>query len=396
MKTSQNIPQLYKQFLSGRCTPEELQELFRYFGTTDEEVLRELITQAPDDENDYQSISIERAEKLGHLYQNIKARTQVSKAYKWKYAVTIAATFFIISTFIIYFLKRSDNKAAQQVQLMAQDVKPGKQAATLTLASGRKVFLSDAIDGKIAEESGVRITKDKNGLITYEITENQSEPNGTNTLSTSRGETYQVILPDKSKVWLNAASSISYSTSLRERDGERRVMLSGEAYFAVAKDKSRPFIVKTNSQEVRVLGTHFNVNSYADKNSAVTTLEEGSVMVNPLNKKINPTILKPGQQSLFNGSSLSIETANMEAALGWKNGLFVFDQASVPEVMKQISRWYNIDMEYKGKIPDDKIGGDSSRQSDLSAVLRMLELVNVRYKIVNPSSENDLKIIINP
>ena len=233
-------------------------------------------------------------------------------------------------------------------------------------------------------------------MITYEITGNQSEPNGTNTLSTSRGETYQVILPDKSKVWLNATSSISYSTSLRERDGERRVMLSGEAYFAVAKDKSRPFIVRTANQEVRVLGTHFNVNSYADKNSTVTTLEEGSVMVNPLNKKINPTILKPGQQSLFNGSSLSIETANMEAALGWKNGLFVFDQASVPEVMQQISRWYNIDVEYKGVIPEDKIGGDISRQSDLSAVLRMLELVNIRYKIINTSSGNDLKIVINP
>ncbi|MBN9284108.1 MULTISPECIES: FecR family protein [unclassified Flavobacterium] len=396
MKTSQNIPQLYKQFLSGRCTPEELQELFRYFGTTDEEVLRNLITQAPDDENDYQSISTERAEKLGHLYQNIKARTQVSKTYKWKYAVTIAATLFIISTFVIYFLKRSNNKTAQQAQVLTEDVRPGKQAATLTLASGKKIFLSDAINGKIAEESGVRITKDKNGLITYEITGNQSEPNGTNTLSTSRGETYQVILPDKSKVWLNATSSISYSTSLRERDGERRVMLSGEAYFAVAKDKSRPFIVRTANQEVRVLGTHFNVNSYADKNSTVTTLEEGSVMVNPLNKKINPTILKPGQQSLFNGSSLSIETANMEAALGWKNGLFVFDQASVPEVMQQISRWYNIDVEYKGVIPEDKIGGDISRQSDLSAVLRMLELVNIRYKIINTSSGNDLKIVINP
>jgi len=396
VKTSQNIPQLYKQFLSGRCTPEELQELFRYFGTTDEEVLRNLITQAPDDENDYQSISTERAEKLGHLYQNIKARTQVSKTYKWKYAVTIAATLFIISTFVIYFLKRSNNKTAQQAQVLTEDVRPGKQAATLTLASGKKIFLSDAINGKIAEESGVRITKDKNGLITYEITGNQSEPNGTNTLSTSRGETYQVILPDKSKVWLNATSSISYSTSLRERDGERRVMLSGEAYFAVAKDKSRPFIVRTANQEVRVLGTHFNVNSYADKNSTVTTLEEGSVMVNPLNKKINPTILKPGQQSLFNGSSLSIETANMEAALGWKNGLFVFDQASVPEVMQQISRWYNIDVEYKGVIPEDKIGGDISRQSDLSAVLRMLELVNIRYKIINTSSGNDLKIVINP
>ena len=128
MKTSQNIPQLYKQFLSGRCTPEELQELFRYFGTTDEEVLRNLITQAPDDENDYPSISTERAEKLGHLYQNIKARTQVSKTYKWKYAVTIAATLFIISTFVIYFLKRSNNKTAQQAQVLTEDVRPGKQA----------------------------------------------------------------------------------------------------------------------------------------------------------------------------------------------------------------------------------------------------------------------------
>lgn len=396
MKTSQNIPQLYKQFLSGRCTPEELQELFRYFGTTDEEVLRNLISQVPDEEDDHEPITVARAEKLGYLYQNIKARTHTSKAYKWKYAVTIAATLFIISTFIIYFLKRSDNTTVQQAQVLTEDVKPGKQAATLTLADGRKIFLSDAINGKIAEESGVRITKDKNGLITYEISGDQSEPNSTNTLSTSRGETYQVILPDKSKVWLNAASSITYSTSLKERGEERRILLSGEAYFEVAKNKTRTFIVKTSSQEVKVLGTHFNVNSYADKNRIVTTLEEGSVMVNPLDKKINPVVLKPGQQSLLNGASLSIEPANLEAVLGWKNGLFVFEQASVPDVMKEISRWYNIDVEYNGKIPDDKIGGGISRQSDLSAVLRMLELVNVKYKIVSTTSSSSLKIVINP
>ncbi|WP_286920398.1 FecR family protein [Flavobacterium sp. UBA4197] len=396
MKTSQNIPQLYKQFLSGRCTPEELQELFRYFGTTDEEVLRNLISQVPDEEDDHEPITVARAEKLGYLYQNIKARTHTSKAYKWKYAVTIAATLFIISTFIIYFLKRSDNTTVQQAQVLTEDVKPGKQAATLTLADGRKIFLSDAINGKIAEESGVRITKDKNGLITYEISGDQSEPNSTNTLSTSRGETYQVILPDKSKVWLNAASSITYSTSLKERGEERRILLSGEAYFEVAKDRTRPFIVKTNAQEVKVLGTHFNVNSYADKNRIVTTLEEGSVQINPLDKRINPVVLKPGQQSQLSATSLSIEPANMESVLGWKNGLFVFEQASVPDVMKEISRWYNIDVEYNGKIPDDKIGGGISRQSDLSAVLRMLELVNVKYKIVSTTSSGSLKIVINP
>jgi len=396
VKTSQNIPQLYKQFLSGRCTPEELQELFRYFGTTDEEVLRNLISQVPDEEDDHEPITVARAEKLGYLYQNIKARTHTSKAYKWKYAVTIAATLFIISTFIIYFLKRSDNTTVQQAQVLTEDVKPGKQAATLTLADGRKIFLSDAINGKIAEESGVRITKDKNGLITYEISGDQSEPNSTNTLSTSRGETYQVILPDKSKVWLNAASSITYSTSLKERGEERRILLSGEAYFEVAKDRTRPFIVKTNAQEVKVLGTHFNVNSYADKNRIVTTLEEGSVQINPLDKRINPVVLKPGQQSQLSATSLSIEPANMESVLGWKNGLFVFEQASVPDVMKEISRWYNIDVEYNGKIPDDKIGGGISRQSDLSAVLRMLELVNVKYKIVSTTSSGSLKIVINP
>ncbi|MPT34290.1 MAG: DUF4974 domain-containing protein, partial [Flavobacterium sp.] len=292
-------------------------------------------------------------------------------------------------------LKRSDNTTVQQAQVLTEDVKPGKQAATLTLADGRKIFLSDAINGKIAEESGVQITKDKNGLITYEISDDQSEPNSTNTLSTSRGETYQVILPDKSKVWLNAASSITYSTSLKERGEERRILLSGEAYFEVAKDRTRPFIVKTNTQEVKVLGTHFNVNSYENESTVKTTLIEGSIIVKPtISTNIKAKKLIPGQQADLNKSSLLIYKADIESVLAWKNGLFTFNEASVLEVMQQISRWYDIDVEYKGVIPDEKISGGISRQSDLKAVLKMLELINIKYQLENSASGK--KIIINP
>jgi ferric-dicitrate binding protein FerR (iron transport regulator) len=187
-----------------------------------------------------------------------------------------------------------------------------------------------------------------------------------------------VVLPDGSKVFLNAASSLTYPISfvaLRER----RVELKGEAYFEVAKDKNHPFIVKTQNQEIKVLGTHFNINSYADEPLTKTTLVEGSVLVKASGIQ---QILKPGSQAINGYDGLRIVEANMDEVLAWKNGYFMFDSESIESVMRKISRWYNIDVAFKGNVSKDKFGGTVSRFANVSQVLRKLEYTNKVHFII--------------
>ncbi len=396
VKNSQNIQHLFNRFLSRKCTHEELEELFEHFGTTDEETLRNLITSTPIDDDDALATDPVRAEKLGDLYLGIKQHIFAVKQKQaaWKKFVAIAAILMAIATTAAYFIRSKDEFKSQPVLASIDDVKPGRNAATLTLSNGKQIILSDQANGKFAEEAGIIINKATNGQLVYEVLANNTATNKTNTLTTARGETYQVTLPDQTKVWLNAASSLTYSASLGMRSETRTVMLSGEAYFEVAHDKTRPFIVKTQEQVVKVLGTHFNVNSYGDNGQTITSLAEGSVQVHPTTASLAAKILKPGQKSVMNSKNLTVAPANLETDLAWKNGLFTFEEASVPEVMQQISRWYNIDIHYNGAIPKERISGGISRQSDLKVVLRMLELIKISYKVENSTNGRKTLVIL--
>lgn len=396
MENSQNIQHLFGRFLSRKCTHEELEELFEHFGTTDEETLRNLITSAPTDDDDTLATDPARAEKLGDLYLGIKQHIFVKKQKQavWKQFVAIAAILMAIATTAVYFIRSKDEFKSQPVIASIDDIKPGKNSATLTLSDGKKIILSEQRTGELAKEAGIKISKDANGQLVYQVLANNTETNTTNTLTTVRGETYQVTLPDQTKVWLNAASNLTYSASLGTRSEARTVTLSGEAYFEVAHDKNRPFIVKTQEQTVKVLGTHFNVNSYGDNGQTITSLAEGSVQVQPTMAIIAAKILKPGQKSVMNGKNLAVVSANLETDLAWKNGLFTFEEASVPEVMQQISRWYNIDIHYNKEIPKERISGGISRQSDLKVVLRMLELIKISYKVENSTNGRKTLVIL--
>lgn len=385
MENSQKIQYLFDRFLSRQCSPEELQELFKHFGTTDEEALRSLITATPLDDDDTLATNPARAEKLGDLYLGIKQHifAEKQKQAVWKTYVAIAAILLAIATSAAYFLRSKDVLNNKPVIASIDDVKPGKNAATLTLSSGKQIILTDQGIGELANEAGISISKNADGQLIYKIEANSDATDKTNTLTTTQGETYQLILPDNSKVWLNAASSLTYAASLGSRGGQRTVKLTGEAYFEVSHDKSRPFIVQTATQNVKVLGTHFNVNSYGDNGQMITTLAEGSVQVQPALHSLSAKILKPGQKSILGRSAINIAVANLETALAWKNGLFTFEEATVPEVMQQISRWYNIDVRYNAAIPNERISGGISRQSDLKMVLKMLELIKLNYKLEN-------------
>jgi len=265
----------------------------------------------------------------------------------------------------------------QLKQITEASIAPGKQSATLTLADGRKIILSDATAGRLAQEEGVTISKTADGQIVYEI-KGAADANLVNRLTTAKGETYQVKLPDGTLVALNAASSLKYTTAMVS-NGQRVVELTGEGYFEVAKDKAHPFIVKTSGQEIKVLGTHFNVNAYEDEETLRTTLLEGSVQVSFQGHK---SVLKPGEQAIVKNNNIHVADADVEAAVAWKNGEFVFTGQSITEVMNILSRWYNVEVEFKGPKTNERFESSLPKDKDITEVLELLELTNtVHFKI---------------
>jgi transmembrane sensor len=294
----------------------------------------------------------------------------------FKYSVA-AAVLILVGTGI-FFYKQYDKKRDQNVITAAMDIAPGKKSATLTLANGKKIRLSDVNNGSLAKEAGVTISKTKEGELVYEIEDTDIQSNQMNTLTTAKGETYKIRLPDGSLVWLNAASSLIYPASLN-RNGVRRVELRGEGYFEIAKDKKHPFVVKTVQQEVTVLGTHFNISAYPEESVTLTTLLEGSVEV--ANSK-EQKILVPNQQSATSGNGFSVKTVETDDVIAWKNGLFVFNDESLENIMREVSRWYDIEVIYRNADKNKLFFGGISRYDHLSGILKKLELTEgVHFKL---------------
>jgi len=200
-----------------------------------------------------------------------------------------------------------------------------------------------------------------------------------NTVSTPKGGQYRIILPDGTNVWLNAASSISYPTVFK--GAERLVTLNGEGYFEVTKNKAMPFRVKSAMQTIEVLGTHFNINAYTDETRVKTTLLEGSVKVISATRS---TFITPGEQAAISRAGngiISKQRVNVDKEVAWKNGVFSFADEDIRAVMRQVSRWYDIDVVYEGDIPDEKFFGEISRSSNLGDVFRILELNNMKFAV---------------
>jgi len=291
----------------------------------------------------------------------------------WPRIVAAAALLAIVVSATFWWLKDSGSHPQY-----ANDIAPGKMGATLTLANGKKISLTGASNGEIAKELGLSISKTASGQIVYHIERGQGKSNGLNTLTTAIGETYMLILPDQSKVWLNAASSLTYHQALTA-NGVRRVKLTGEGYFEVAKDKEHPFIVESGTQSVEVLGTHFNVNAYPDEKAYRTTLLEGSVKIGDRGQS---KILKPGNQASNTGGNINLSVVDTEFAIAWKNNNFVFDRLDIKEIMKMIARWYNVEVIYEEEIPAGTFWGSVSRFDNISKVLIPLEATgDVHFKI---------------
>jgi transmembrane sensor len=321
----------------------------------------------------------------------IKQRTGIKKL--WPRIAAVASIVLVVSVGGYFYYNPSLSKIRQTTTDVA-DIAPGKMGATLTLANGKKIRLSAAAKGQLAREAGVAISKSADGQVIYEVKDlpvgtEESNVGAINTLTTAKGETYQVLLRDGTKVWLNAASSLSYTTALSEQ-GKRKVALEGEAYFQVAKDKKHPFLVESKGQEVEVLGTHFNINSYADEASIKTTLLEGSVRISLLslresaipdsksgmaNVPQHEVVLKPGQQSIVVGNGrIKVSEVDTEEAVLWKEGKFSFSSEELSSIMRKVARWYNVEVVYGASVDQQTtFSGSVSRFESVSGVLRMLK-----------------------
>ena len=299
-----------------------------------------------------------------------------------------AAAILLVATVGLLFYLNNSGTGNQNASVYVNDVSPGRNGATLILANGKRISLSEVSKGELAKEAGVTISKSADGQIVYQVQyQNQEGGINVNMLSTQKGETYMVVLPDQSKVWLNAASTLKYPSKF---SGKTRVVeLNGEAYFEIAKVKSAhsgqalPFIVQTNSQKVEVLGTHFNVNSYRDQPDVRTTLLEGSVRVVPQSAKEREVLLLPGQQSVLGAQQrISVTTVDLNKAIAWKNGKFIFKDESIENIMLELSRWYDVEIVYKGDVSNRIFTGSMTRNMGLVGILTKISYTEaVHFKI---------------
>ncbi|MBC8985160.1 FecR family protein [Pedobacter sp. N36a] len=321
-------------------------------------------------------------ETLDMVFEQVKLQTQEAKVITFRPVRWVAAAVAVLAIgiggYYLGSMPKPHGNVISSVGEKGENILPGRNKAVLTLSDGSKISLDDMANGEIAKESGVKITKTADGRILYSVREGLSHVKPAfNTISTPNGGQYQIALPDGTMVWLNAASSLKYPSSFTGKD--RFVTLTGEAYFEVAKDKKKPFRVKTLQQEVEVLGTHFNINAYGDEEVVKTTLIEGSVKVKlPSDKS---AVLKPGEQSSVL-NDIKINQVDANSAIDWKQGLFWFNDESIYSIMRQFSRWYNIEVEYRGNVSNIRFGGQVSRMKNLSQVLRIMELTkSIQFKV---------------
>lgn len=316
-----------------------------------------------------------------HNQINIKPTVKPLYASKWFAAASVLLVMFSIGLYL-YSGKQKLTVAEKSNTQLNPDIEPGGNKAVLVLADGSKITLDNAQNGVLTSEGNTTITKSRNGQLIY----NAAGATGNrtalfNTVTTPRAGQYQIILPDGTKVWLNSASSLRFPAIFSGR--QRKVELTGEAYFEVAKNKAVPFVVSSGSQTIEVLGTHFNVNAYHDEASIKTTLLEGSVKVTNASSNV---LLSPGQQSLVSnekGSAISVVAAESDEAIAWKNGYFLFNDEELTSIMREISRWYDIDVVYQGDVNKMRFGGMVSRSKNISSVLKIMELTKrVHFKII--------------
>lgn len=297
------------------------------------------------------------------------------KVYQLRSYWAAAAVLLVLSIGAYFWIGSTKNSPGVSLAAMA-DINPGKEGAILTLEDGSQVVLDSLENGLVAAQSGVQVLL-RNGQLTYSPAGTASAETMYNTMHTPKGRQFNMVLPDGTRVWLNAASSIRYPTVFSAK--ERKVEITGEAYFEVAKNRSKPFLViAKDGIEVDVLGTQFNINAYSNEAVVRTTLLEGSVRVKTgLFKKI----LQPNEQAVISNTNMEIINVHTEDAIAWKNGLFHFNGVDLKTLMRQLERWYDIEVQYEGAISKETFRGEIQRHLTLGQILETLKDLNIKFRL---------------
>lgn len=365
---------LFQKYLDDAITPEEMQllqqQLRSHYPTAAIEELWETTLQTP-----YTGPRSSPAQ-LAALYGNVKPAGKVA-AMKWRKRLPYAAAILVLVTAgsLWYYQSAQRLPHTPTATAIQQPVMPATGTVTLTLADGSIVKV-DSLGNQTIRQAGARISKAGNELV---YASGNAAANGTNTLTTPRGRQFQLKLPDGTRVWLNAASSLSYPTAFT--GPQRKVTVTGEAYFEVAPNPQQPFVVATARSVVEVLGTRFNIRAYEAASQISTTLVDGAVRVSADQKGISSVVLKPGQVSILTATQMLVDKADTDKTLAWKNGYFNFDGATLQQVLNELQRWYDIDVVYEGNVKNIRFGGELSRSKSLGQIITALKDNELHFRL---------------
>lgn len=368
---------LLQRYLNNECTSEEKKLVEDWYGhlleTGDVQLSTEerMAVKQRMERNILQQMSEMEVDAGGIVYKG---------QFNWRKVWWAAAVFVVLLGAVLFvFTNRSTVKTELAQNNKAADIKaPEGNRAVITLANGQRVYIDSAINRKLLLPGNMKLVKLPSGEIAYELDETAAGRNVSyNTVSNPRGsKVLSMMLADGTKFWLNAGSSLTYPVVFT--GDVRKVEITGEAYFEVAHNDKLPFVVAKGETEIKVLGTHFNVNAYHDEKELKVTLLEGSVQVQ--NGK-DGLLLKPGQQAEVEERIKLVDGVDIELVMAWKNGMFAFHDASLQEVMRQLARWYDVKVIYEGTIPVHSFRGKIQRDNNLSVVLQILAEANIHYKI---------------
>ncbi|MGO4288398.1 FecR family protein [Chitinophaga sp. RAB17] len=356
----QHLKDLIQRYLKGNATPEEAGALHEWYDSFDDSEVS--LPMEPGE--DRQLLEQRLLNRLRPVMQP-EERVKPLRYRRYLVAASVIILLGVAGIAGLQLRYSSHKKNIIAANLPAKEVQPANKKALLTLADGSTIALDDAANGALGRQGGTSVIKNTKGQLSYQA----DEAGGAvvyNTLTVPRGGQFQLILPDGTKVWLNSASSIRYPTAFRGAD--RKVMLQGQAYFEIAGKANQPFKVQANEMEVVVLGTRFDMMAYTDEPTINATLLDGKI-------KVQDQILRPGQQAVLAlaGHQLTVKEADVNKIMAWKNGLFVFNNMDLPTILREIARWYDVEIVYNTAPGKELYGGGISRNLNLSAVLHVLE-----------------------
>lgn len=376
-----DLQSMFRKYLNGTATPEEKRLV---------EALYDRFEKQPDILNSYseqekQSLEYRMESYLKNHIQHPTPTLPLTGWARWQQRLSwrhiAAASVLVACLGGGYFYLNIHKQPISQVQITPKDLTPGGDHAMLTLSDGSQIMLDNASNGMLAKQGEMTIHKVEPGLVAYSG-KGLFAKNQFNTITAPTGGKYSVVLPDGSRAWLNAESSLKFPTAFAQN--ERKVAITGEVYFEIAPDKQKPFLVDVQGvQTIKVLGTHFNVNAYGDEAAVTTTLLEGSVIISAAHTDAKAIQLKPGDQaSLSSKGAIQVEKdVNTEKVIAWKNGFFQFEKANIKTVMRQLSRWYNVEVAYEGVPSDRTFSGKIARNVNASEALEILQFTGVNFRV---------------